>query len=571
MAYLSGFGLENFRVFKEYTWFDFAPITILVGPNNSGKSSLIKALLLFQDNIKQDRGPISTELEFSGNMHKLGEPNLVLSSKSDSNSFSYVIPIYTTFDSPFSNSISIRTLDDEPIQFTEQVYRKFDFIVEDGKAINYYQENLVIANLTPIYTRKDYGKVYLNLPLLVNLISYPTSTSENIDIDFNQITNAINIITNFLIVLDVRLNSGFFEDRQDLFYEINLWNSYQVEEFSETPNNESLSDEEYDDYIHMEMGQIVFEGKNYQLPGVLKNIFKESSCIRSYLKTLFPAYNEIDKVADAVCFCLRFRFTKKSNYKLGNQELGYNISWPHLLYLPSIKGEQKRSFMAEEGSFINTLIQSINHKPSISQLHEEFFQKWTQKFNLGEIQIKTIKEFNINYIEVGSRSLVDVGYGYTQLITLLMTIVTNARYKDNSFEKKFKNLFFDRLYDIRLNPGESILLEEPETNLHPKFQSLLADMINEARTFINQFIIETHSEYLIRKFQYLVAKGEVKPEDVVIYYFNDPNNIPAEEKQVKKINILEDGSLSDDFGPGFYDEADNLAINLFNLQKSRRN
>lgn len=50
-THLKGFGLENFRVFKDYTYFDFAPITILTGPNNSGKSSLNKALLLFKDSI----------------------------------------------------------------------------------------------------------------------------------------------------------------------------------------------------------------------------------------------------------------------------------------------------------------------------------------------------------------------------------------------------------------------------------------------------------------------------------------------------------------------------------------
>jgi AAA15 family ATPase/GTPase len=42
-THLKGFGLENFRVFKDYTWFDFAPITILTGPNNSDKSSTVIA------------------------------------------------------------------------------------------------------------------------------------------------------------------------------------------------------------------------------------------------------------------------------------------------------------------------------------------------------------------------------------------------------------------------------------------------------------------------------------------------------------------------------------------------
>ncbi|MCF2445733.1 hypothetical protein L0657_17360 [Dyadobacter sp. CY345] len=42
---LKGFGLEKFRVFKDYTWFDFAPITILTWTNSSGKSSLNKVLI----------------------------------------------------------------------------------------------------------------------------------------------------------------------------------------------------------------------------------------------------------------------------------------------------------------------------------------------------------------------------------------------------------------------------------------------------------------------------------------------------------------------------------------------
>jgi hypothetical protein len=46
----------------------------------------------------------------------------------------------------------------------------------------------------------------------------------------------------------------------------------------------------------------------------------------------------------------------------------------------------------------------------------------------------------------------------------------------------------------------------------------------------------------------------MKKEDIVIYYFNAPNNIPAGEPQVKKIEILEDGRLSQPFGSGFYDE-----------------
>jgi hypothetical protein len=40
---------------------------------------------------------------------------------------------------------------------------------------------------------------------------------------------------------------------------------------------------------------------------------------------------------------------------------------------------------------------------------------------------------------------------------------------------------------------------------------------------------------------------------------------------VKKIEIMQDGRLSDYFGEGFFDEADNLAMKLFVLNKNTSN
>jgi predicted ATPase len=115
-------------------------------------------------------------------------------------------------------------------------------------------------------------------------------------------------------------------------------------------------------------------------------------------------------------------------------------------------------------------------------------------------------------------------------------------------------------------------IEEPESNLHPALQSKLADMfIDAARTFNTQFIIETHSEYLIRKLQYFTAKGEIKTEDTAIYYFYPPDDVPPGEEQVKRIDIQEDGSLTDDFGTGFFDEADKIAMSIWNMNKSQKN
>jgi len=49
------FGVQNFKIFSKYTELEMRPITILVGPNNSGKSTLIEAMDLFQRNRNQNR------------------------------------------------------------------------------------------------------------------------------------------------------------------------------------------------------------------------------------------------------------------------------------------------------------------------------------------------------------------------------------------------------------------------------------------------------------------------------------------------------------------------------------
>ena len=152
----------------------------------------------------------------------------------------------------------------------------------------------------------------------------------------------------------------------------------------------------------------------------------------------------------------------------------------------------------------------------------------------------------------GRRLLADEGYGLTQLISLFIQI--DIVIKENEM---YSNRF-QRITKIH----RFVAIEEPEIHLHPKYQSLLADMFVEAYQKYNiHFIIETHSEYLIRKLQVLVADKENKltPNDVSLNYVDkDENGISTN----RKIEIREDGCLSAPFGTGFFDESKNLVMKM---------
>lgn len=207
-----------------------------------------------------------------------------------------------------------------------------------------------------------------------------------------------------------------------------------------------------------------------------------------------------------------------------------------------------------------------------------FINKWLKAFEIGEsltfepaaeglgILIYLHKEG-----EIEPRLLADEGYGITQLLSILINIEMQIMAAIPSKKSKIKwiaepNYKFDFI-------ASTIAVEEPEIHLHPRFQSMLATMFLEAyRNYNIHFIIETHSEYLIRKFQAFVAQSSlqantgISADEISIYYLNNPKKRPEGKNHVERIVIKPDGRLSNPFGPGFFDEADSLAMSLLKIK-----
>lgn len=241
----------------------------------------------------------------------------------------------------------------------------------------------------------------------------------------------------------------------------------------------------------------------------------------------------------------------------------------NIYYLEAVRANTRRLYTyRSEGTGFNDLlsefIKFINNRGSYYEIdtnhYIDFMNTWVKNFGIADkIVIENIAgaAHTVSLLRGEEKiNLADLGYGTTQFLPILFkTVLAVVGSKDFT------------LSDTRA----IFLLEEPETNLHPNLQAKLADfLVDVTRKFHVTLLVETHSEYLIRKLQILTKRGEIKPDDSVIYYFKNSENLQEGESNVNKITIDENGDLDGEFGKGFMDEADNLAIELHQL-KHRKN
>ena len=105
-------GIENFRIFKDYTEFELAPITILTGPNNSGKSSFLKLLGLLKYSFGEKDN--LSKLSFDGGTHNLGTFEKVISWNNESKDVKVVLDFpLEYFDEDFKLELSYCLLNED--------------------------------------------------------------------------------------------------------------------------------------------------------------------------------------------------------------------------------------------------------------------------------------------------------------------------------------------------------------------------------------------------------------------------------------------------------------------------
>ena len=103
-----------------------------------------------------------------------------------------------------------------------------------------------------------------------------------------------------------------------------------------------------------------------------------------------------------------------------------------------------------------------------------------------------------------------------------------------------------------------MLIENPESHLHPKGQTMMARLIALAAENGSQILCESHSDHIINGIRVAIKKKYITPDKTQIAYFNKNSD---QDTEVILINVDQNGNLSE-YPEGLLDEWGNLMAEL---------
>ena len=106
---------------------------------------------------------------------------------------------------------------------------------------------------------------------------------------------------------------------------------------------------------------------------------------------------------------------------------------------------------------------------------------------------------------------------------------------------------------LKARKGDIVIIENPESYLHPKGQSVLGRMIAYGADNGVQFIIETHSDHFINGVRVAIKKDSIPPSTVRIFYFDRVADNTGQHTAIEEIRLDKQGELSV-YPKGFLDE-----------------
>ena len=185
-------------------------------------------------------------------------------------------------------------------------------------------------------------------------------------------------------------------------------------------------------------------------------------------------------------------------------------------------------------------ISALRHLQSQTEYLLENVSLWLGDISNGiEVKVQIYEELqNVNltysytYGETTTNdfSPLNIGFGVTYVLPIIVAV-------------------------LKAKPGDLLIIENPESHLHPAGQSKIAELCAIAAANGVQIIVETHSDHFLNGLRVATKKKYIMPNQSQIYYFRKETN--SLETIVDCLPIDENGRINQEWPKGFFDEWDN--------------
>lgn len=273
----------------------------------------------------------------------------------------------------------------------------------------------------------------------------------------------------------------------------------------------------------------------------VEDMFKEYDKPQEIKNHLFNDFDELKKyLRESGSFRLKQIIDEISNtFQVFDDKVNYISSFrlhPERTYLEKTKSELKVEKFGE-----GYLDQIIYWQTKKSKKYNDLIQVMKKLSLLQEITAKRMEggryEMLVRTKENGTlTSLSDVGFGISQFLPIVVS-------------------------DLQLSSDSTLFVAQPEIHLHPSVQSLFGDyLVDQINSTKKNYVVETHSEYLLNRIRLAIVKGQLKEKELSIYFIENK----ADDAILHKIRFAKNGQIlnaPEDFFKTYMMDVMEIALN----------
>ena len=461
---LKKISLKNFKGFQTLDNLEFKPITILCGTNSSGKSSILKSLLLMQQTMNGQQ--LASSLLLNGKLVKLG-------------TFENII-----YNHDANNEITI------------------------SLSFNFENSQKVLKRTRIKSMIRDFFNIDINKNPNFN-ISFSFSFKKNLD----------NICLSYL---NIEGNDVFFEltHKENSKYILKYKNLFECEKKNNCKNNGNME-------VEAVFNNPLFP--NIIIPLLNKDLAqKEDFLIRRHIDMMCHYSNVVlDYLLDQINYIGPLRKEPARRYIYEDEVLSIGNKGENTAYI----------YAKEKNNKINAYFynEPKNTFDYDSVKLSTALNRWLKIMNIIDFdnnQRNEIIRLNVKSNSGVKVDISDVGFGVSQILPILVE-------------------------GLRMDEGQTLLLEQPEIHLHPKLQMQLTDFFIAMAKNNKNTIIETHSEHIINRLVRRCLEDDEIRKMINIYFIDENSNIEL-IKINKKIGI-------ENWPKNFFDQAANEQKEILKL------